>query len=663
MIRVASCLAAFGAATIAGSAEGQILDLQVKTTHSPYAAGMPQAFATTATTQPNGQPTFYAGAPATVYSLTGTFANGQPADAVSLGRTPVAQFLADNPNAQLIAASPGDSRDYSVRIASDRDLADVRPAGQLRFLNACENLGDFNLTSGLPATTVAQPCDALDATLTMNGVSFNLTSPENSTSLRLIVPSIGYDFTAPGTNSKRKASLSQIVDNLQSGPKAQVLAARLMGRPDDYVAPKVLPNEGDFIRGSVTVDGVTRTFGVATPGALVGYAIAFHDLDARDFGLPYNEGCTRLAGGPVTGTCSAASAVLSLAGVEVRAASAANNPDVTFNAPTLGLEYTTTGAVDRTAAVRDFASYAEQNADRGKLAAAYARYLAQTNPSDPLVGNPYSAQGQLTRLGLDLGTPSAALNETGGKSAANRARADDPAGWMVGGRTGYLSTAGQGAEFVDAVFERGFRIREGSRARLKFSVPASYIHYESTGAGRHDSSDTATFGIRTSLEMPLIDGKWVVEPSAAASAFYSSNVVSSGALYSLGISSRYKIAPIGRGHIVIGNAVNYSSTLEIEAGDFASPKISNTAVRNGIAYQVPYGRFLGRQGTVRASYTYTHLFGDRVLVEDYHEVALSYGVAGREAAVKQVGETLRFGLNGAFGRDFTAVSLTAGYRF
>jgi len=38
-------------------------------------------------------------------------------------------------------------------------------------------------------------------------------------------------------------------------------------------------------------------------------------------------------------------------------------------------------------------------------------------------------------------------------------------------------------------------------------------------------------------------------------------------------------------------------------------------------------------------------------------------VASREAAVKQIGETLRLGLSGAFGHDFTAVSLTAGYRF
>jgi hypothetical protein len=232
---------------------------------------------------------------------------------------------------------------------------------------------------------------------------------------------------------------------------------------------------------------------------------------------------------------------------------------------------------------------------------------------------------------------------------------------MIGGRAGHLSAGGADAQFVDGLFERGFRVREGSRMRFKVSVPVSYIDYGSNRGG--DGGRTATFGVRTTLEVPLIDGRWVVEPTASAAAFYSSNEVSSGALYLVGVSSRYKLAPVGRGHIIIGNAITHSSSLHIEAGDFATPKIENTAFRNGVAYQVPFGRFLGRQGTARASYTYTRLIGDDVFVEQYHEVSLSYGVGSREAAVKQVGETLRFGVNGAFGHDFTAVSLTAGYRF
>lgn len=665
-----ACVSALGLA-VAGAAHAQFLDLDVTTSRGAYAAGRPQVFTSTAPTKADGTPTVFGGAGVTLYSLTGVFSNGAPANGVALpASTPIGVILANNPNAFLVRPEPARSGELHTRLGSllgaeDIDTSKVDGIG----FGTCKANSTFNDNVGLPAGTTVDSCDTINATARMNGVTFRLTGGENQVPLRLEIPELGYAFTsnAVGTPASpfanRADSLRNIRDNLYDSGKAQLLAARLLGKPDDYVLrPGVLPNEGNLLTGSITAGGATKSFAVDNPGQLLAYVIANRHSSFSDFGINYIDDCSRV-GGVVNGTCGPLDATARILGVKVSASAPAQSTDITFSAPDLDLNFTSSNAADRNAAARAFADYARDNVDGEDLTRAYARYLAQTNPSDPLVGNPYSAQGQLTRLGLDLDTPSSALNETDGKRAANRTRVDDPAGWMVGGRTGYLSTSGQGAEFVDAVFERGFRIREGSRARLKISVPASYIHYESTGAGRHDSSDTATFGLRASLEAPLIDGKWVVEPSAAASAFYSSNVVSSGALYSVGLSSRYKIAPIGRGHIVIGNAVNYSSTLEIEAGNFASPKISNTAVRNGIAYQVPYGRFLGRQGTARASYTYTHLFGDKVLVDDYHEVTLSYGVASREASVKQVGETLRFGLNGAFGHRFTAVSLTAGYRF
>jgi hypothetical protein len=527
----------------------------------------------------------------------------------------------------------------------------------------------FNDRVGLPFGAVVGPCDAVDATLKLNGLTFKLTSPEDSIALSFAIPEVGYAYTtalnvASGANPfiDRADSRRELDRNFFASGKAPIVTARLLGQPESYVLPKgVLPELGNAISGSLTVGSTTKTFGVANPGQLLAYAIANRRSSFSDFGINYSGGCSRV-GGVVTGTCSAASAVLNIVGIEVRAESAANSPDITFTAPDLDLTFTSSGADSRTNALGDFLDYADENADRGKITAAYARYLAQNTPNNPLVGNPFSAQGQLTRGTLDLDSPSDALDENDGKEGGNgRGAAPDTAGWMVGGRAGHLSAGDAGAEFVDGVFERGFRVREGSRMRLKVSVPVSYIDYGSNRGG--DGGRTATFGVRGTLEVPLIDGRWVVEPTASAAAFYSSNEVSSGALYLVGLSSRYKLAPVGRGHIIIGNAITYSSSLHIEAGDFATPKIQNTALRNGIAYQVPFGRFLGRQGTVRASYTYTHLLGDEVFVDSYHDVSLSYGVGSREASVRQVGETLRFGINGSFGHDFTAVALTAGYRF
>ena len=79
----------------------------------------------------------------------------------------------------------------------------------------------------------------------------------------------------------------------------------------------------------------------------------------------------------------------------------------------------------------------------------------------------------------------------------------------------------------------------------------------------------------------------------------SSNEVSSGALYLVGVSSRYKLAPVGRGHIIIGNAITYSSSLHIEAGDFSTPAfvhsqpVSQSAARSAAR---------GAWGVTRASF-------------------------------------------------------------
>ena len=660
--------ALLGGVLSSGAANAQFFDFQARAAHSAYAPGMPETF-TARATQSNGQPTAFGPVSVTQYSLEGFFANGAPANGVTIpSTTPIQAILANNPNVRLYPGDAARTSEFRLSIESvDRFEDAVFENFGDELLDECKLNVGFNDRVGLPLDATVRACDSLDATLSLNGVRFQLTGGEDQVPMRLVIPAVAFDFTAsfPLASANpnqpfvtREDAIEQIDDAFFASGKAQALSARLLGQPDSFVIPRgQLPNEGTLLTGSVTVGAVTKTFAVDTPAQVLAYAIANRRSTFSDFGLTYDNGCFRSAG-VVSGACSAASANLRIAGVEVTATVPANSTDVTFTIPEFGLSFTSANAEERDDALEQFLDYADANVDRQDLSRAYARYLAETDLTNPLVGNPVSAQGQLIRQGLDLDSPSEALDESSG-GASGGPRPDDPSGWMVGGRVGYLETFGQGAEFVDAVAERGFRFKEGSRARLKVSMPLSYIHY----GGRAAGGETGAVGLRGALEMPLIDGRWVVEPSAAVSGFYSSGVVSSGALYAIGLSSRYKIAPVGRGHLVIGNAVTHSSTLEIESGRFAAPKITNTAVRNGVAYQVPIGRVLQRQGTLRASYTYTYIFGDEIALDEYHEVSLNYGVAAREASVRQLSETLRFGVNGAFGRHFTAVALTAGYKF
>ncbi len=534
------------------------------------------------------------------------------------------------------------------------------------YVDRCGRYGQANLSFGVDVGITAGPCDAVDLKLAMNGVGFELTAPENKSFVTLSIPSLGYTFTGDDLSViTRRDSLSRISDNFFASGNAPALERALLNKPAGFtLAEGSLPTGSKLLAAMVELkhsDGTvtTRSFGVDSLGELVAFAVANHSARLSTFGLSYGDHCLRSAGA-VSGACDGLNAKLRVLGLTAQVTAAPNSPDITFSIPSINYSFTSKNATDRSDAANQFAADAKQNIDFKKLAQQAARDLAVQDGSDPLLGNPNSLQGQLTRSDLDLDMPSASLGETS-KEGAGRGGVRElaPSGWMVGGRVGRLSAGSSAGNYVDAVAEYGLRLQEGSQARLKFSAPITVIDYN------RDGDVVVTGALRASYEMPLLQNRWVVEPSAAVGAFYGSkDLLNSGAVYALGFSSRYKIAPVGRGHIVIGNAVTYSSTFVIHTKGYSTPRIANTAFRNGVAYQLPIGeRMFGRLGTLRASYTYTNLTGDKAFLDHYHEVSLSYGLGSRQVAVRQRAEVLRIGVSVAFGHDYTSGGLVFGYVF
>ena len=116
---LSACVFTCSVAT-AGSAQAQFIDLNLRSSHAPYAPGMPQPFASTAATQSNGEPTAFDGAAVTQYSLEGTFIGGTPANGVTLpvGGQTIDELLALEPNVRLIPGSAGYDTTLTVYIAS-----------------------------------------------------------------------------------------------------------------------------------------------------------------------------------------------------------------------------------------------------------------------------------------------------------------------------------------------------------------------------------------------------------------------------------------------------------------------------------------------------------------------------------------------------------------
>lgn len=237
----------------------------------------------------------------------------------------------------------------------------------------------------------------------------------------------------------------------------------------------------------------------------------------------------------------------------------------------------------------------------------------------------------------------------------------------IGGAFSYWGSAGVEGERYELRYQKAFRPFEGSRARVLIDPILNVLHV--------NKGDTAVLGtLSAGVELP-VQPNWLITPRVA---FGVSNndghFGASSEVLTLSATSRYKIAQVGRGDLTIGNMVGWSTTTDTGIGKkpFFYFKEEVWAFRNGIAYQLPFkGRmFGGRQGSLRASYSWTKLAGDPQSYENVHEAALSLGIRTREAEQKSRAEQMRIGLIythgvSSFSHDFDydAVTLTVGYRF
>lgn len=237
----------------------------------------------------------------------------------------------------------------------------------------------------------------------------------------------------------------------------------------------------------------------------------------------------------------------------------------------------------------------------------------------------------------------------------------------IGGAFTYWGSAGVEGQRYELRYQKAMRVSEGSRARVLIDPVLNVLHV-------NDGQTTIMGTLSTGIELP-VQPNWLITPRVTYSANDNDGYFgASSEVLTLSATSRYKIAQVGRGDLTIGNMVGWSTTTDIGIGKDPGFYFKEDvwSFRNGLAYQLPFkGRmFGGRQGSLRASYTWTKLTGDPQSYEDVHEAALSIGIRTREAEQKSRAEQLRIGLIYTHGTssfshdfDFDAVTLTVGYRF
>lgn len=278
--------------------------------------------------------------------------------------------------------------------------------------------------------------------------------------------------------------------------------------------------------------------------------------------------------------------------------------------------------------------------------------LSRQSPIDPLAGNPGSIQGALVRSGLDLSAGNSAIEQADTPKSAP----GDP--WMVGGAfTTYSVGSRYHGRRFDGRIQRSFRLSEGGRSLLKFELPISYS--ETNGAR------AASIQVGVGAEFPVVAGRWSLEPRAGYAITASDQLGSIGHMGSGSITSRYVLPHVGRGRVIIGNMVGYVSTLStaFTGWDF-DPGIQNTVIRNGVAYELPLkARAGGRNLSLRASYAVTNLLGSALYANTYHEVAVSFGVRGREDGARNSRDLIRVNVSGTKAGAYKSLTAGVGFRF
>lgn len=347
--------------------------------------------------------------------------------------------------------------------------------------------------------------------------------------------------------------------------------------------------------------------------------------------------------------------VFDVRGVEIVASYATNSPELTIRIPAFdedGQVYTRTfNGGTRVLSYDQFEDYFDIDTPEGQdFIRRLIRALTRSSPIDPVAGNPGSTQSMLVRNSLNLGDTDSVTETEEGMNTSG-----DP--FLIGGQVSRSSQGRFDATRFDLRVQRGFRMFEGGRGRLKIDSVASYSRV--AGATAVNSQ------VGVALEVPVIDRRWSLEPRIGYGVAGSDRLGTFGHLINASLASRFVIRGIGRGHFVIGNAAGYSSTLSTKfTGYNLDPGLRNWSFRNGVAYDVPIAlRAKGRSLSVRANYAYTKFIGDKLFTDSFHDVGLSIGFRTREESARRIHDVVRLNVGAVFASGYRSGTLGVGFRF
>jgi hypothetical protein len=321
-----------------------------------------------------------------------------------------------------------------------------------------------------------------------------------------------------------------------------------------------------------------------------------------------------------------------------------------FQIPALGISETFAEA-NRGLSEDALDTYLSNNGD--DILTRIAALLVSTTATDPVAGNPQSLQGTMISSDFGIGTGFGGIGDVRADGDGSSGEGSGRGVFGLAARLGRFSAGGADGTTIELPLSY-VRPLADPRWALVVEAPLTFTDIE----GSTSYSGSLGGGVR----IPILD-QWSITPTLRIGAVGSEDLGAAAFMYSANVTSSFRFS-VGDLDFNLGNMLSYvASTGSPSVEDSLNYELQNTATRNGLSATGKIGRqIFGEEAVWEAFIVNTQIFGDAVYVDNYTDLAISFGTQRSQNGLTW--DAARLGLTYTIGSgDFKRFNLNFGYQF
>ena len=232
---------------------------------------------------------------------------------------------------------------------------------------------------------------------------------------------------------------------------------------------------------------------------------------------------------------------------------------------------------------------------------------------------------------------------------------EDQENFGIGLTIGYSSSGNLNRSILTLPLSYTHYYEEEGR-KLKISAPISYVDINGSKAYK------ASLGL---IYTRPINERWTVIPATRLGVTVSKDMGIAATVASAYLTNRYEF-PYRNKHVTLANMVGIMTTVDIDiAGYKNNYDLNNQIIKNGIAVEFPQTfQMLGGKTSIQASLANTQFFGDEMKIDNYTDIAVSFGTRRKVGNKDNSQDSLQLGFTYTVGNHgYKGGKINFGYEF